>query len=117
MSRRNPRGDDDSIRLQRLTEYAQSIVYRYRLRPVRGFEYVSPSAEGLTGYTPDEHYADPDLAFKLVHPDDHTVLQQISEGSCDSPVVLRFVRKDGRVVWMEQRNLAIFDRTGKMIAI
>src|SRR5688572_19221778 len=117
MSRQSPAGDDDSIRLHRLTEYAQSVIYRYRLTPIRGFDYVSPSAEGLTGYTPDEHYADPDLVFELVHPDDHPVLRRIIEGNCDSPVVLRFIRRDGRVVWMEQRNVAIFDRAGKMIAI
>ena len=36
-----------------------------------GFEYVSPAATAITGYDPEEFYADPDLGYKLVHPEDH----------------------------------------------
>jgi PAS domain S-box-containing protein len=117
MSNQAPHGDDYFVRLQRLAEHAQSIVYRYRLHPTRGFEYVSPSVELLTGYTPAEHYADPDLGFKLVHPEDHQMLQRISAGDFDGPVVLRFIHKDGRIIWMEQRNVALYDSSGAIIAL
>src|SRR5919204_474466 len=32
--------------------------------------YISPQVEGLLGYTAEEWLADPDLFFKLLHPDD-----------------------------------------------
>ncbi len=34
---------------------AKDLIYRYRLLPKPGFEYVSPAAVEMTGYTPEEH--------------------------------------------------------------
>ena len=48
----------------------RDLVYRYSFHPTPGFEYVSPSSASITGYTPEEHYADPDLVLKQVHPED-----------------------------------------------
>jgi HEAT repeat protein len=58
-----------SADLEQLVERALDIDYRYRLRPTRGFEYVNAAATRILGYTPEEHYADPDFGQKLVHPD------------------------------------------------
>lgn len=104
--------------LEQLAERALDIIYRYRLRPTRGFEYVSPAATRVTGYTPEEHYADPDLGFKLVHPDDRPVLLALLQAS-PSPATLplRWIRKDGTVVWTEQRNTPVFDENGEFVAI
>lgn len=105
-------------RYRRLTENAVDIIYRYRLTPTRGFEYVSPSATAITGYTPEEHYADPDLGLKLVHPDDLGLLQQAVDGKeLTQPLTLRWVRKDGEIVWTEQRNVPIYDETGTLVAV
>ena len=52
-------------RFRLLVENAKDGVYRYRLRPKRGFEYVSPSVAAVTGYAPEKHYADPTLALNL----------------------------------------------------
>jgi PAS domain S-box-containing protein len=117
MNEHHQRGDDHLLLLRLLAEQTQSIVYRYRLLPSRRFEYVSPSVTALTGYTPAEHYADPELGFKLVHPEDHHVLQEILEGKFVDPVVLRFVHKNGAIIWMEQRHVALFDHAGELVAI
>src|SRR4051812_3753206 len=42
-----------------LLESVPDVVYRYRLRPPPGLEHVNPSSTAVTGYTPEEHYADP----------------------------------------------------------
>ncbi|MBE7550178.1 MAG: PAS domain-containing protein [Anaerolineales bacterium] len=106
-------------RFQRLAQNAQDIIYRYRFLPERGFEYVSPAATTITGYTPEEHYADPDLGFKLVHPDDRPLLGAATQGGSnyDSPLVLRWVRKDGAVIWTEQRNVLIYDQVGNLVEL
>jgi len=106
-------------RFRRLTENAQDLIYRYELTPRRGFTYVSPVATAMTGYTPEEHYADPDLGFKIVHPDDHSLLEATARGEFapDQPLVLRWIRKDGSVLWTEQRNVPIYDEQGNLIAI
>ncbi|HYQ84492.1 MAG TPA: PAS domain-containing protein, partial [Rubrobacter sp.] len=73
---------------------ARDLVYRVRFHPTPGFEYVSPSSTAMTGYTPEEHYADPDLGFKRVHPEDRHLLEN-SMRSPEEPLVLRWYRKDG----------------------
>lgn len=101
-----------------LAENANDLIYIYRLSPEPKFEYVSPSATRITGYTPEEHYADPQLGFKLVHPDDLPLLQAILEKNIFSePIVLRWKKKDGTTIWTEQINTPIKDENGHIIAI
>jgi PAS domain S-box-containing protein len=101
-----------------LVERAQDLIYRYRLRPTPGFEYVNPAATRVTGYTPAEHYADPDLGLKLVHPDDRPVLVALLEASpAPSTLSLRWVRRDGTTIWTEQRNTPVYDDSGELVAI
>jgi PAS domain S-box-containing protein len=104
-------------RFRLLAEQAQDIVYRFRISEPRGFEFVSPAATAITGYTPEEHYADPDLGFKLVHQDDRPLLEQLAAGAGMDSLVLRWVRKDGAIIWTEQKNTPIFDSTGTLVAI
>jgi diguanylate cyclase (GGDEF)-like protein/PAS domain S-box-containing protein len=103
---------------RRIVENAQDLIYRYELSPRRGFSYVSPSASAITGFSPEEHYADPDLGFKLVHPEDRHLLESAARGEHpDQPVILRWVRKDGVIIWTEQHNKSIFDDKGNLVAI
>ena len=106
-------------RFRRLAENAQDVIFRYRLIPTPGFEYVSPAATTVTGYTPEEHYADPDLGFKIVLPDDRPFLEALrrSPAAFDQPVVLRWRRKDGARIWAELRSVPIHDAAGDVVAI
>ena len=104
--------------LEGLVERAQDLIYRYRLRPTRGFDYVNPAATRITGYSPADHYTDPDLGLKLVHPDDQPVLAALLEASPGpSTLPLRWIRKDGTVIWTEQRNVPVYDESGELVAI
>src|SRR5215204_5067775 len=103
-------------RFRLLAENAQDLIYRYRLKPTPGFEYVSPSATAIIGYTPEEHYADPELRFKLMHPDDRHLIEEALR-SPESLITIRWLRKDGGVIWIEQRIKAIFDGAGELVAI
>ncbi len=108
---------DERFRL--MAENAQDLIYRYRFKPEPGFEYVSPSASAITGFTPEEHYADPRLGFKLVHPDDLHLLQSLGESPPDPPrpLILRWIRKDGKVIWTEQLNVPVYDERGELVAL
>src|SRR5918998_1377196 len=103
-------------RFRLLAENAQDLIYRYRLKPTPGFEYVSPSATAIIGYTPEEHYADPELRFKIVHPDDRHLIDEALR-SPESLITIRWLRKDGGVIWIEQRTKAIYDGASEVIAI
>ncbi len=108
---------DERFRL--MAENAQDLIYRYRFKPKPGFEYVSPSASAITGFTPEEHYADPQLGFKLVHPDDLHLLESLADSPPDPPrpLILRWIRKDGKVIWTEQLNVPVYDERGELVAL
>ncbi len=106
-------------RLNRLVEDLNNIVYRYRFTPTSGFEYISSAAADITGYTPEELYADPNLGFKLVHPDDRHLLEAVEKGdrAPGTLLSLRWVRKDGAIIWIEQQNVPIYDEMGNVVAV
>ena len=104
----------------RLLENAPDMVYRYRLTPPRGTEYTTGAVQAITGHTPAEFYADPELAGKAVHPDDRPLLMlraAKSSRAWKTPVTMRWVHADGRVVWAEHRRVPIRDTRGKVIAV
>jgi PAS domain S-box-containing protein len=109
-------GSEERFRL--LVENARDMVYLYRLLPEdrRGFEYVSPSATALTGYTPEDFRADPDLAASLVHPDDGPLLDRVLDCP-DDTVVLRLRRRDGEWVCGELRHRLVRDERGEVVAV
>ncbi len=108
---------DDRFRL--FTERSPDVIYRVRLSPTLLVEYISPAAEALTGYTPAEFYADPALWRGLIHPDDlHLVESARTDPSAvGPPVVVRWLRKDGSIVWAEHRSVPVTDDDGAVVAI
>jgi len=106
-------------RFRRLAENAPDVIYRYRLKPKPGFEYVNPASTRVVGYTPEEHYADPELGMRIVHPEDRPLLEALrhGEGTFHKPLELRWIRKDGQVVWIEQINIRVYDEAGELVAV
>lgn len=104
---------------RQLADNARDVIYRYREAPVPGFDYVSPAIFAITGYTPEECYADPDFYIKLIHPEDRPLLEamRMSNGIFNEAVVLKWVRKDGKSIWIEQRNAPVCDESGNLVAI
>lgn len=106
-------------RFRLLAENAQDIIYRIILHPERRYDYVSPSVTAITGYSPEDHYRDPDLSLKLVHPDDVHLLTAVADGEIKftDPLVLRWIRRDGQIIWTEQRNQPIYNSDGVLVAL
>ncbi|MBN1887115.1 MAG: PAS domain S-box protein [Thermoflexales bacterium] len=115
---------DDALReseerFRRLAENAQDIIYRYELVPRRRFAYVSPAVTLITGYTPADYYADPDLMLRMAHPDDRPLIGSTvrKDRLPKTPHTQRWVRKDGTIIWMEQLNVPIYDSAGELVAV
>lgn len=101
-----------------IAERSNDLIFVLRLKPEVGFEYVSPSAERITGYTPEDHYKDPALGMKIVHPDDRPLISSMMNSPVDLKVTrLRWIKKDGSTIWTENQNIPIFDKNGELTAI
>ena len=110
---------ESEARFRRLAENAPDVIYRYRLLPTRGFEYISPAVMAVTGYAPEEFYADAGTVLKLVPPEEQKAIQQFISAPPDlpQPMVLRLVCKDGSTIWVEQRHVSIYNEQGNLTAV
>ncbi len=106
-------------RYRTLAENARDLIYRYNLRPEPVFEYVNPACAVLSGYSQDEFYADPHLFRKLVHPDDLTAMEEYRQaaGEKSQAILLRWRRKDGQVIWVEQLDVPVQDDSGRVVSL
>lgn len=103
-----------------LTENVIDIIYYYQLQPEAKIEYVSPSVLTITGYTFEEYIADNTLILNLIHPDDRPLFDNFINNfpcSIELPLILRLVRKDKNIIWIEQKCAPIYDGMGQFIAI
>jgi PAS domain S-box-containing protein len=107
------------VRFHQLVENARDVIYRYRFGTTPGCEYVSPRITDLLGHTPEEIYADPDLLLNSVHPVDRERLQKAFQGQGEfhERATLRWVHKNGGLVWIERINVPIYDEQGALVAI
>ena len=102
-----------------MAENAQDLIYRLHLVPVFGFEYISPAIEQFVGYCPEDFYNDPHGLINKVHPDDYPSARAIFQGEVhfEQPFILRWIHRDGYVIWAEHKNVAVYDANGKIAAI
>lgn len=105
--------------LKLLSENSRDMVYRVDLTPAPHTIYVSPAALAITGHPPEAFYRDPDFALKAVHPDDRTLVERIRARpeAHDVPIVIRWLHPDGRVVWAEHVNRAVYGPDRTVVAI
>jgi PAS domain S-box-containing protein len=107
-------------RFRMLADRARDIIARYRIEPEPKLEYISPAVERITGYTPEEYYADPHLHVRLIHEEDRSRLATLMQRTPEEmgiPITLRWVRKDGESVWIEQSLVPELDAQGRMVAM
>jgi PAS domain S-box-containing protein len=105
-------------RFRLLAKNARDIIYRIITGPDPWYEYVSPAIETITGYSYDSFIADPRFAFSIVHPGDRGILADILAGKAFSEEVrIRWLHKNGSVIWMGEKNTPVYDENGTVIMI
>jgi PAS domain S-box-containing protein len=81
--------------------------------------YISPQVEALLGYSPAEWRAEPELFFRLLHPDDRDrVLTAVNGAAADGGRLrceYRMVARDGRTVWLREETTTVKDVSGKAL--
>jgi PAS domain S-box-containing protein len=112
-------GRADTLDVRGLASRVPDVIYRLRVWPTLATDYVNEAVTRATGYTPDEFRANPRLSFEIIHPDDRLLLEEHVElgPTSSAPIVLRWRRKDGRIVWAEHREAAVRDQAGNLVAI
>jgi PAS domain S-box-containing protein len=108
---------DSEKRFRLLAEHVRDIIFRYRLVPEPGFEYISPAVAGLTGHQPEDLYLDPNLVYAAIEPEDRDAVEASWRSAEPSPLITRWRRHDGGSAWIEQRAVAIRDDSGQVIAV
>ncbi|MCP4641928.1 MAG: PAS domain S-box protein [bacterium] len=110
---------EGEAQFRRLVENARDVVYRLRLRPTRGFDYIGPAVRELTGHEAEELRRDPQRAFRLIHPKDRTRIDAYLQNpkATSSPRSLRLVRDDGTIMWTEHQIAPVFDDAGECVAV
>jgi len=98
-----------------LLDTASDVYFRYALAPTRGFAYVSPSVEALTGRAPADFYADRDLCLTLVASQDRRLLRRVLRSRRSVTLKLHLVRQDVAIP-VEVRTVALI-KQGRVLAI
>jgi PAS domain S-box-containing protein len=109
---------DAEVRLRQLTANAGDIIYRYRIRPSVACEYINPAVTRITGFTPEDCYADPFLPRRRVHPADAAHFRQlIASPRLSEPAAFRWLHRDGSERLLELLNVPVRDAAGQVVAI
>lgn len=110
---------DSERRFRQLAENAQDVIYQYRQHPKPEYAYVSPASKKVTGYSPEEYYADSQLDLKIAHPGDRQRFLDFiaSMSSPGEPITIRTIHKDGRIIWVEHRYSIVSSEENKAMGI
>jgi two-component system NtrC family sensor kinase len=103
-----------------MAENSSDLIMHIKFTPASRLAYVSPSCFRITGYTPEEYYADPELSTRFVHPEDTELFKDFVKPntSCGrEPAVLRWIKKDGSIVWTEQTKTVVRDEHGNPVDV
>ncbi len=113
--------EESERRYRRLIESVTDYIYTVQIengRPVQ--TYHGPGCEGVTGYTPEEYAADPELWFRMIYDDDKPLVKQqmdnVIKGSDYSPLEHRIIHKSGSVLWVRNTPVPRFDDRSRLLA-
>ncbi len=111
------RASEERFRL--LAENARDVVFRLRFYPDFGFDYISPATIRFVNYSPDEFYRNPHLMTEIVHPDDLRLFEKMVSDpeSYNIPIRLRWIARNGNILWVEAKGTYVKDGEGRLIAL
>ncbi len=107
---------ESEAKFRRLVENASDVIYRMRFVPSLALDYISPSIEGVIGYSADDFYSDPTLLQRLIHPDDLQLMGPLHDSQEPTPRLSRWQHKDGSWRWIEARSTNVTDEHGTIMA-
>jgi PAS domain S-box-containing protein len=83
--------------------------------------FVSDYVETMLGYTVEEWLATPNFWLNIVHPEDREQAARTAAATFASGEVgtnqFRWIRKDGRALWVEAHSVALRDEQGRAVGM
>jgi len=111
---------ESEARFRRLAENAPDMIYRMAL-PEGRYEYVSPAATQLFGYSPEEFYRRPLLIGEIIHPAWRDYFERewrrLLAGETPGSYEFQVIHASGEVRWVNQRNILVRDAAGRPVAL
>ncbi len=110
---------EENIRLRTIADHAHSWEYWEGLQGE--IIYMSPACERITGYPPAKFMQDPDLLYRLVHPEDRAALKahqhdfRLTADNYENELEIRIVRPDGDIRWILHSCRAMHNAQGQLI--
>lgn len=116
-----PEGTPSPSRIEKIEQLIQrtpDVVYRYRIAPTPGFEFINPAVEHITGFTPAEHYRQAGLGLSSLFPYDPAALKTLLS-NMPSSQNLKALRFENHTVSgaTEHVILPVYGNQGEVIAI
>jgi PAS domain S-box-containing protein len=110
--------EESEARLQEALTVGAVMAFQWD--PRSGLSQRSENAAQILGFDPHATFT-ADQFYARVHPDDRACFKAlIQKVSADSPcysVTFRFIRPDGREVWLEETSKAEFDTAGRIVRL
>jgi two-component system sensor histidine kinase/response regulator len=82
------------------------------------YKYISPACAGITGYSPEELIADPEIAMRIIHPDDREAFRQhlaANHVADEGEIEFRITHKDGSKRWLSHHCQPIYSESGEYL--
>ncbi len=108
---------ESEARFRSLSENALDMIYHISFIPKPHFSYINSAAKKITGYRPEEFYQDINVHKNGIYPEDWPLVASVFDGQFQVKSTLRWIHKDGHLVWLEIFRVPIYDLSGKLIAI
>ncbi len=94
-----------------LSNNSKNVIFYYQILPVPSFEYITPSAEEVTGYGQEDFYADPRIFIKLSAVDDMEYVDKLFTGELGDLRSQEFKlhKKNGEELWVDFSSKVIYE--------
>jgi diguanylate cyclase (GGDEF)-like protein/PAS domain S-box-containing protein len=98
-----------------LAEYSPN--WEYWTAPDGTYLYVSPACRDISGYAPEDFFADSGLMENIIHPDDLDAwkFQNLTTNIAPIPTIFRIRAEDGGERWIEHVCRPVVDGQGRML--
>lgn len=111
---------ESGFRLEQLIQTGNIVLFLWENKPGWPVKMVTPNVEDVFGYTAEEFLSGKISYAEIIHKDDlKRVAEEVkryteSKAQAWTHEDYRIVRKDGRIAWLFDHTVPIFDREGNI---